>query len=100
MKTLRIVHSSILAIFVLLIGCGDGHLRGSVTSSLDGKTYLVVVDDNGGHCGPIIVDGKEWKYKIDEAGLISPGIHTIECGTEIKFEIPQGVVYCFEYWGP
>jgi hypothetical protein len=34
-----------------LTGCDDGYLRGSVTPSKDGLTYLAVIDDNGGHCG-------------------------------------------------
>ena len=80
--------------------CDDGHLRGSVTPSSDGKTYLAVVDDNGGRCGPINVDGKLWTRRIGEAGPVEPGIHRIECGTEIRFTIPPGVVFKFDYWGP
>jgi hypothetical protein len=58
------------------------------------------VDNNGGDCGPIRVDGKLWKYRIGEVGLIEPGRHTIECGGEISFEVSPGVVYRFSYWGP
>jgi len=83
----------------LLAGCGDGHLRGSVQPSQDGKTYLAVVDD-GGNCGGIKVDGKPWAHPIGSPGRIAPGIHTIECGGEIEFEIPAGVVFSFDYWGP
>lgn len=82
------------------VACGDGHLRGSVAPSHDGKTYLAVVDDNGGHCGPIKVDGKVWLHKIGQSGQIEPGRHTIECGGEIAFNIPPGVVFKFDYWGP
>jgi len=89
-----------IAIIFTLVGCDDGHLRGAVNPSADGKTYLVIVADNGGQCGPIFVNGKKWEYKINEAGSISPGVHTIKCGTEIQFEIPQGVVFSFDYWGP
>lgn len=84
----------------LAVGCGDGHLRGSVEPSPDGKTYLAVVDDNGGGCGPIEVDGKPWAYPIGKPGRISPGLHTIECGGKIEFEIPDGVLFSFDYWGP
>lgn len=80
--------------------CNDGNLRGSVAKSSDGKTYLAVVDDNGGKCGPIIVDGKKWPYKIGEVGPIAPGRHKIECGGWINFDIPQGVIFRFDYWGP
>lgn len=76
------------------------HLRGSVTPSEDGKTYLVVADDNGGQCGRILVDGKVWEYNINEAGPISSGWHTIECGTKVDVEIPEGVIFRFDYWGP
>lgn len=85
---------------LLMLGCGDGHLRGSVEPSADGKTYLSVIDDNGGMCGPIKVDGKVWPHSIGKVGEISPGVHTIECGGEIEFEIPPGVVFQFDYWGP
>lgn len=68
--------------------------------SEDGNTYLSIVDDNGGKCGPIKIDGKVWPYRIDQAGPIAPGIHTIECGSKIEFEIPPRVVFKFDYWGP
>ena len=83
----------------LCVAC-DQDLRGSSKPSPDGKTYLVVADDNGGRCGPLTIDGAEWPHKIGEPGAIEPGMHTIRCGTEIQFEIPPGVVYSFDYWGP
>jgi len=61
---------------------------------------LAVVDDNGGACGPILVDGEVWPYKIGEPSLIAPGRHRIECGSEIEFDIPPHVVFSFDYWGP
>ena len=85
--------------FVIIINHDDGYLRGSVTFSEDGETYLSVEDDNGGRCDSIFVDGKFWRYKVNEVGPIAPGIHTIECGTEIDFSIPKGVIFHFDYWG-
>jgi hypothetical protein len=82
------------------LGCDDGHLRGAISPSKDGKTYLAVVDDNGGKCGPLTVDGKEWSQPIDKPRLIDPGSHVIKCGTEITFSIPPGVLFKFDYWGP
>jgi hypothetical protein len=76
------------------------YLRGSVVKSQDGKTYLMVTDDNGGGCGPIFVDQIKWPYKINEKGLIEPGLHTIKCGGELQFIIPTGSVFSFDYWGP
>jgi hypothetical protein len=84
---------------IVLAACGNRVLRGSVSPSSDGKTYLAVVDDNGGHCGPLLFDGKAWPYKIGEQGIVVPGRHRIQCGGWIEFDIPQGVVFKFDYWG-
>jgi hypothetical protein len=97
MKFFKLI--SYLTVF-LLLACGDGILRGREEISKDGKTYLVIEDDNGGFCGPIKVDGIEWKYEIGQKGLISPGIHEIECGGRIKFEIKEQTIFYFDYWGP
>ena len=93
-----------LAVVALVImcslGCGESDLRGTWSPSKDGKTYLAVIDDNGGGCGPIKVDGKVWPHRIGEAAQITPGTHTINCGGDIEFDIRPGVVYKFNYWGP
>ena len=88
------------SISLYCVGCGESDLRGTWSPSKDGNTYLAVVDDNGGYCGPIKVDGKVWPHKIGEAGRIQPGNHTIACGGEIGFDIRPGVIYRFNYWGP
>lgn len=75
-------------------------LRGRYKPSADGKTYLVVEQDNGGGCGTLSLDGKPWLAPLDEAGETTPGVHTIECGGEIEFEIQSGSIYYFDYWGP
>lgn len=85
---------------VAMLACDDGHRRGSVESSADGKTYLAIVDDNGGKCGPMLVDGQVWPHAIGQPGLVEPGAHKISCGGEIQFNIPSGVVFRFDYWGP
>jgi len=85
---------------MLLAACDESNLRGKWSKSADGKTYLAVVDDNGGGCGPIIVDGKRWPYKIGVPGPVAPGRHTIECGGSMAFDIPVGVTFQFNYWGP
>ena len=85
---------------LILAGCDDGYLRGSVTPSKDGRTYLTAVDDNGSACSTFLLDGKPWPYKINQPGLVSPGRHRIECGGWIEFDIPDGVVFKFDYWGP
>jgi len=85
---------------VTTAGCQKHGLRGKAEPSKDGQTYLVVEDDNGGACGPIFVDGKQWPHKIHERGPIVPGRHTIKCGTEIEFEIPPATIFHFDYWGP
>lgn len=97
----RIAHLLLFAFVPAIVtACGEGNLRGRWEKSSDGKTYLAVVDDNGGKCGPLLVDGKPWPYKIGEPGPIRSGRHTIECGTGLAFEIPEGVVFRFNYWGP
>ena len=97
---IRLLIASCLLASIALTSCDDGHLRGSVVPSKDGGTYLAVVDDNGGACGPMLLDGNLWPYKIGEPGPVSPGRHRIECGGLIEFDIPQGVVFKFDYWGP
>lgn len=96
-------------LLLLAAGCeGDGHLRGHVTASRDGHTYLAIEDDNGGHCGDLIIDGAVWQRSPGVAAPISPGLHDIDCGSlanyrpenAIRFEIPAGVVFHFDYWGP
>ena len=80
----------------------DFETRGALVFSEDGKTYLVVDDDNGGQCGSISIDGGAWPYPIHKQGPIEPGTRQIECGGsgKIEFVIPQGVIYHFVYWGP
>ncbi|UHQ20652.1 hypothetical protein LVB87_05785 [Lysobacter sp. KIS68-7] len=85
---------------LLITACSDGDLRGSSERSKDGGTYLVVADDNGGQCGPLLVDGKPWGYRIGEPGPIAPGVHQIFCGVGSAFDVKSGTVYRFDYWGP
>lgn len=85
--------------FVLLSCAGDGHLRGEVEPSKDGKTYFGVIDDNGSNCD-IMLDSKPWTKRLGEVIAIEPGHHKIHCNITIEFIIPEGVVYKFDYWGP
>lgn len=98
MKNL-ILTGVVLCLCLCILGCNQDHLRGDVSKSPDGKTYLIVADDNGG-CGQILVDGKPWQFRIGERGPISAGTHKIECSGEIGFIIPEGTVFKFNYWGP
>ena len=83
-----------------LISCSDGDIRGHAVSSPNGKTYLVVDDDNGGKCGPITVDGHVWRARLHAPAWISPGLHQIACGSSAAFEVKAGTTYHFSYWGP
>ena len=57
-----------LALLIILFGCDtNGVLRGKELKSFDGLTYLVVENNNGGECGPILVDGSPWLSKIGGA---------------------------------
>jgi hypothetical protein len=81
-------------------GCEKRELRGTVVPSKDHGTYLVVDDDNGGKCGPILIDGKAWAHPIHAPGQIEAGRHNIECGMRLDFEIKAGTIFHFDYWGP
>ena len=97
---LKSAYLSILLLSLICVGCDDSDLRGKFSKSVDGKTYLAVIDDNGRKCGSITVDGKDWERPIDRPREIAPGKHVIKCGGEIGFTIPEGVTYKFNYWGP
>jgi hypothetical protein len=71
-----------------------------MAESEDGKTYLIVADDNDEVCAAIRVDGMPWLHPIGQANLINPGAHSITCGGEIEFHIPGGTVYTFDNWTP
>ena len=89
---------ALISLSFMFLACDDGHLRGSVQNSRDGKTYLLVADGN--NRDQIKIDGKVWSPPIGQAGEISPGTHVIDCNGEIEFNIPNGVVFKFDYWGP
>lgn len=91
----------IILVSLTLIACGDdGSLRGQVEPSQDGKTYFGVIDNNGGKCGLLLLDGKPWELPLGEVAEIKPGEHIIHCGASISFVVPKGVVFKFDYWGP
>lgn len=90
----------LVAATMLIAACSERPLRGTADPSPDGNTYLAILDDNGGGCGPVKVDGRPWSHGIGEVAPIEPGKHTIECGGYITVEIPHGVVFRFDYWGP
>lgn len=86
-----------------IVACGDGELRGHSETSPDGRTYLVIEDDNGGACGKLTVDGSEWTRPKGTAGEIAPGEHTIKCGegdSGIQFSVRSATTFFFDYWGP
>lgn len=75
-------------------------LRGRYKTSVDGKTYLVIEDDNGGKCGPLYVNENIWPHALNSKGEVEPGQHSIECGAGIRVYIKEGTIYYFDYWGP
>ncbi|MGB4072500.1 hypothetical protein [Pseudomonas sp.] len=75
-------------------------LRGRYKESSDGETYLVIEDDNGGQCGPLLVDEKEWSHGLNKKGRVAPGEHSIKCGAGMDVIIKEGATYYFDYWGP
>ncbi|MCW1717150.1 hypothetical protein OIZ54_00135 [Pseudoalteromonas sp. A3] len=95
---------AVITLFTIHILNGDDdatyELRGRYKTSLDGKTYLVIEDNNGGNCGPLLVDKKEWPYGLNAKGEVKPGEHRIECGGWRGISIQKGTTYYFDYWGP
>jgi hypothetical protein len=76
-------------------------LRGRITQSPDGKTYLVVEDDYG--CPTNYVDNRPWSHPKGMAGEIAPGKHRISCAPPsvwADFVVPFGTTFSFNYWGP
>ena len=93
---------ALAAVAIFTAGC-KGELRGRSVRSPDGKTYLVVDDNNGGACGSIFVDRRPWPHGLHAAGAIAPGVHQIACGDPdvfISFEVRAGTTFHFDYWGP
>jgi hypothetical protein len=95
----------IVVVAVILAGCDARSLRGSMSASDDGSTYLVIADDNGGGCDAIKVDGRVWGYALERAGPIAPGAHVVECSVGnsaagISIVVPDGMIFRFDYWGP
>lgn len=89
-----------------LVACGEscakGDLRGHVSPSADGGTYLAVEDDNGGGCEQIFIDQQPWPHQLHEPAPVVPGKHTISCenGGSISFIVKEGTTFRFDSWGP
>jgi len=97
--------SFVLSVLLCVLGlqsCSKAILRGHEVSSPDGGTYLVVDDDNGGVCGSIRVDGRDWPQPLNTPHPIAPGTHSIACGdgAGLQFTVAAGTTFHFDYWGP
>jgi len=88
-----------LILICILSSCSNKNLRGEISISNDGETYLVFIKDCGSG-NNIYVDGKLWNYDLNEKGIISPGEHKIICGGELSVSIKKGTTLHFDYWGP
>ncbi|NKC20211.1 hypothetical protein CWC29_015520 [Pseudoalteromonas sp. S4498] len=75
----------IVSLIFALIACkGDGYLRGEVEPSQDGNTYFGVIDNNGGNCGPLLLDGKAWELPLGEVSEIESGCNSTQFSTAIS----------------
>ena len=112
-RTLQVVGPVAAAALVmsLFLGCsgrGDGHLRGAVSPSKGGQTYLRILAADACPPGELIVDGQMWPHASSTPVPVEPGVHTVNCGpmdevtlsNGIAFDVPAGVVFAFDYWGP
>ena len=91
---------SVVLLLAALTACSGGHLRGQVSESADGKTYFALLDDAGGSCARVMLDGVRWPHPVGAYAEIEPGMHVIECHGEIALEVPAGTRFGFDYWGP
>jgi hypothetical protein len=106
-RTERIAQSPFVLVLVLVLvalftaACKRRDLRGAAKPSPDGKTYLVVDDDNNGAC-PLMLDRQPWTLKKGVAGPVTPGVHSLGCKGEdgIAFRVEHGTTFHFDYWGP
>jgi hypothetical protein len=76
------------------------NLRGWWTATSDGKTYLVIEDRDGSEESRCTLDGQPWTYRDGQRGEIKPGVHELRCHMKVGFNVPSGVEYHFDYWGP
>ena len=92
---------AVLGLLLVLTACDSERLRGETTPSGDGRTYFAILEYNG-DCTSIMLDGEKWPHPQGEFVQIAPGTHTIgDCyGGEIGFDVPTGVRFGFDYWGP
>lgn len=90
----------IVVLLTLAAACGHRELRGRTSASPDGRTYLVIDDDDGGHCGPFRVDGRVWPHGLGVRGRVSPGVHVVSCGASLEARVDSGQTFRLDYWGP
>ena len=88
----------LLIAFALGSACASRDLRGWWKSSPDGKTYLVIEDDNGGRS--CTFDGQPWPHSKGQRAEIEPGEHKLGCQAEVGFSVKAGMEFHFDYWGP
>lgn len=72
------------------------NLRGWWKQSNDGRTYLVIEDDEGGdgdNGRQCFLDGKPWPHKVGERGEIQPGGHEIGCLAKVGFTVEAGTEF-------
>ena len=60
-------------LFVMAAGCEREHLRGRAEASADGRTYLVIEDDNGGAADACLWTTASGPLQINRPHPISPG---------------------------
>ena len=93
-----------ISVILLITACDDGIFRGYQEPSENGKTYLVFEKDKGGgNIDSIYLDYEKWNFEIGEKALIQPGKHCVSHSSDmchIEFEVQEGTVFHFDYWGP
>lgn len=98
----KLLFALVLLLSAILLGCSNRDLRGWWKPSDDGKTYLVVEDDDSGRSADsrCTLDGRPWPHPVGQRGDIERGKHELGCPAKIGFAVKAGDEYHFDYWGP
>ena len=101
---------TIVVLAALLLGtsfyfysCRNRNLRGWWRATSDGKTYMVIDDDDrgtGADGNQCYLDGKPWPHKVGERGEIEPGEHEVGCPANVGFVVQPATEFHLDYWGP
>ena len=101
--TIAVLAFLLLGVSYYFYSCRNRNLRGWWKDSSDGKTYLVIKDDDegsGDEGNQCFLDGEPWPHKVGERGEIEPGNHEVGCPAKVGIVVRRGTEFHLDYWGP